>query len=479
MKLSIIFTLCITLVLYFYSCKKVESQVVATGDEPYYDVVIIGGGISGLTSAYYLKDKNIMLLEKEDKCGGRVISGTWEGFHYPKGMEYIGPPEKEYKQLFNELGLSLIEVPPPTDGVAYQGNFYHNGNILNFLPSQSAKDNYYDLMEKLNLLSKEVENAIWEDRGDLADFENLDAMSVDEWLKANNYDTLVQRLVDVENRGLFGASNKDLSMLFNVDEMAYDLPDSTEYTESEVYTFQNGMIELVDAITNRLEGKITTGATATQVQVNSDMSVTIKYQKKGETKIIHADCVIFATPAHVTASLAINGFSSEVIEGLRSIQYSQYITLNLFTSERLYTDSWMLSCLDDYFVTIYDATRTQVAENYTGKSIMGLYIAPKDASDKSLSTISENELLERTYTSLEKYYPDIRSKVMGYDIQRFEDAFPVFSKNYHRTLLSIMAPSSTRGPLFIVGDYTMYATFDGAFWSAKDAVEEVIDYLKE
>jgi L-2-hydroxyglutarate oxidase LhgO len=31
-----------------------------------YDAIIVGGGISGITTAYMLRDKNILLLEKED-----------------------------------------------------------------------------------------------------------------------------------------------------------------------------------------------------------------------------------------------------------------------------------------------------------------------------------------------------------------------------------------------------------------------------
>ena len=43
-------------------------------EETIYDTVIIGGGIAGLTAAYMLRDKNILLLEQEDRFGGRVWS---------------------------------------------------------------------------------------------------------------------------------------------------------------------------------------------------------------------------------------------------------------------------------------------------------------------------------------------------------------------------------------------------------------------
>lgn len=448
-------------------------------DELYYDVVIVGGGISGLLSGYYLKDMNVMILEKEDVAGGRIASGEWEGFHFPKGMEYIGEPEPEYNQLFSQLGLTIEQIPPPTDGVAYDGNIYHSGNILDYLGPQSVKDHYYQLMDELEALNTQVDDAVWNNQDNLDDFASLDNQSVFEWLEANSYEEMIRKYVNIENRGLFGANNQDLSMLFNIPEMAFDMPDSTEYTESEVYSFPNGMIDLVNALMGQLTGKITLGATVTQVTVNDDLSATIKYIKSGETLTIHADAVIMATPAPITNSIVTNGLSQDVRDALSEIIYAQYITLNLFTSERLITEAWTLSCIDDYFVTLYDAIRTQVPLNYTDKAIMGVYIAPENANDHTLIDQTDDDILQNTYADLEKYFPDIQSKILGYDIHRIEYAFPVFNKNYHQKIQTLIEDLSVQGPLFLTGDYMMYATFDGAFWGTMEAVWNVNDYMED
>ena len=39
-----------------------------------YDVVVVGGGIAGLTVAYRLDNNNVLLLEKEPVAGGRTLS---------------------------------------------------------------------------------------------------------------------------------------------------------------------------------------------------------------------------------------------------------------------------------------------------------------------------------------------------------------------------------------------------------------------
>ena len=48
-----------------------NSPKMSSEEVPTYDAVIIGGGLSGLTTAYLLRNKNILLLEKEaDSAAG-------------------------------------------------------------------------------------------------------------------------------------------------------------------------------------------------------------------------------------------------------------------------------------------------------------------------------------------------------------------------------------------------------------------------
>jgi protoporphyrinogen oxidase len=45
-----------------------------------YDIIIVGGGIAGIYTMYNLKKRNpklkVLLLEKEDRFGGRVYTYT-------------------------------------------------------------------------------------------------------------------------------------------------------------------------------------------------------------------------------------------------------------------------------------------------------------------------------------------------------------------------------------------------------------------
>ena len=443
-----------------------------------YDVIIVGGGLSGLTAAYDLKGMNILVLEKEDIAGGRIKSGVWNNIHYAKGMEYIGPPDKDVSDFFSKLGLSPIQVPAPTDGIAMNALIYYEAEILDFLDSSKLKSQYEQLQEALEGLDEETNDAIWEDYTELKDYANYDNQSVDEWMTDKNYAEIIKKFIDTENRGLFGASNQDLSFLFNINEMAYNLSDESDYQTSEVYTFPLGMTQLVNTLINILGTRVSLGAEVTNVAVNDDNSVAVSYTQGGVAKSATAKSVIVTTPAPITKYLVSNGLSPEVKTALDSVKYSEYITVALYMSDRIFDEAWSIACVDDYFVTLYDAVRTQVASGYEGESVMNVYIAP-DTADQSIIYRSDTEILEGIKTDLEQYFPGASTKIVGADIQRWKYAFPVFHKGYRNVIKTLQEDETVGGPVFLAGDYMVYATFDGAFWSGKYAAENVIEYLEE
>src|SRR4051812_34280680 len=60
---------------------QVGSAAKATADARSYDVVIVGGGVSGLTAGLYLTDRNksVLILEKEKSLGGLSVGGPMAG----------------------------------------------------------------------------------------------------------------------------------------------------------------------------------------------------------------------------------------------------------------------------------------------------------------------------------------------------------------------------------------------------------------
>lgn len=120
------------------------------------DVIIIGAGLTGLTTAYYLKKKgfNITILEKNNRAGG-VIQTLKEGdFIYETGPNtgVVGNPE--VAELFEELSDScklIIANPEAKRRLIWKNNAWHA------LPSgllSAIKTPLFSLKDKFRILGE-------------------------------------------------------------------------------------------------------------------------------------------------------------------------------------------------------------------------------------------------------------------------------------------------------------------------------------
>lgn len=74
-------------------------------------VVIVGGGIGGLSSAILLKKKGfeVTLLEKNDKVGGRARSFSYGDYKFDMGPSWYLMPEV-FQKFFREIGEEPISI---------------------------------------------------------------------------------------------------------------------------------------------------------------------------------------------------------------------------------------------------------------------------------------------------------------------------------------------------------------------------------
>lgn len=72
-----------------------------------YDAIIIGAGLTGLSTAFFLKRKgfNILVLEKNDRIGGAMCSHAEDGFVYEEGPNTGSMSNPELAELFELLDL--------------------------------------------------------------------------------------------------------------------------------------------------------------------------------------------------------------------------------------------------------------------------------------------------------------------------------------------------------------------------------------
>lgn len=106
----------------------------------HYHTIVVGGGIAGLTAAAYLakKKKSVMLLEKNDECGGLVSSFKHKGFQFEAGVRAL-EDAGIIKPMLQDLGIKLDFVKSPvTVGI--------ENDVLHIKDKNSVKD--YELLLK-------------------------------------------------------------------------------------------------------------------------------------------------------------------------------------------------------------------------------------------------------------------------------------------------------------------------------------------
>lgn len=92
----------------------------------WYDTIIVGAGLAGLTAARALADagQSVLVLEARSRVGGRTEVQTLDGGVYlDLGAQWIGPTQGHVAELVRELGLRT--EPTPTAGQ----HLWHTGGV--------------------------------------------------------------------------------------------------------------------------------------------------------------------------------------------------------------------------------------------------------------------------------------------------------------------------------------------------------------
>jgi protoporphyrinogen/coproporphyrinogen III oxidase len=246
---------------------------------------IIGGGISGLAAAWYLRDRfDVVLFEKEARLGGWIQSEKSGGFLFEKGPRSLRPGKAF--DLAKELGLESDIVY--ADKAAGKRYLYTGGKLKNVLSC---------LWPAAPALMTEWMKAKGEGDESIKSFISR---------RFNSYaaETLIDPLVS----GIYAGDIEKLSMkscfpgLYEMEQVHGSLTKGLLRREKSsgggLYTFKNGLETLVAALADQVPAAINLSASVEGIEIRGG---SIKVFANNQSW--SADHAILALPAAQTSQL--------------------------------------------------------------------------------------------------------------------------------------------------------------------------------
>ncbi|HEY6692491.1 MAG TPA: FAD-dependent oxidoreductase, partial [Solirubrobacteraceae bacterium] len=93
------------------------------------DVVVIGGGIAGLSAAWRLRHRDVLLLEAGDRLGGRMRSDVRGDYWLNYGAHLFPAPGSLVDEMAHECGLETVPVTGGMMGLALGSTLLVRGRV--------------------------------------------------------------------------------------------------------------------------------------------------------------------------------------------------------------------------------------------------------------------------------------------------------------------------------------------------------------
>jgi hypothetical protein len=409
--------------------------------------VIIGGGIAGLSAAWWLKRNNFAdfaILELESAVGGNSTSGKNEFSAFPWGAHYVpcANSESEYvKELFRELGV--ITSTDAKSGLPIyderylchepQERLFKDGIFQDGLvPRRGLQKDELDELGRFFDVVSELRKAVGAD-GRLAfaipldlssqdpKFTNLDRISMAEWLRNNSFVTKpLHWYINYCCRDDYGSTADNVSAWAGVHYFAGRRGVAANAELNSVITWPEGNGFLVGKLRDLLKDHIHTGCLVKQVKNQNDQLQVVYTARDSAADFgFLCDRAIFCAPRFIAKHVIDSG---STLAGT-DLQYAPWLVANI-TVRAVPAQRGVPIAWDN--VSYYSKSLGYVLANHQDITtrerpvVLTYYNALSELSPKesrtSLYQASPAELSSKIVADLVAMHPGIGSEIQSMDI---------------------------------------------------------------
>ena len=302
-----------------------------------HDIVIIGAGLTGLTTAFALRNKNrnVTILESDNKIGGQIQSHHVNGFVFESGPNTGVVKYPEVMDLFHSLNdgckLEIAQVSAKRR-LIWKGNKFHE------LPSgllSAITTPLFSTYDKLRILTEPFR----------AKGNNPDE-SVAELTKRRLGTSYLDYAVDPFLAGVYAANPTMLPTKYALPKL-YDLEqdygsfilgaikkarqpktDRDKTATKEVFSTHGGLSSLTNAMADRIgSDNILLNAKSISITPSAD-GFDINYTVNGEQHNIKCNKVVTTCGAYALSAL-LPFVDSDIMQSITSLKYAPVIQVGV------------------------------------------------------------------------------------------------------------------------------------------------------
>ena len=299
----------------------------------HYDVVIVGAGISGLTAAYYLSNKKVLLIDGHPRMGGNSKSQNAGKTWVSQGAAYIGELDEgsEIDVFLQELGIKKYARKVEEESVAIGGKIY-----TKFWEGESDPARAADFVHVKKRFDEVYENEIpdlpvW-DMENRSAWDNLDRMSFAEWIK-REFGTVhphIMELITLYCWSSFSASPSEISAAHGI---YFFVSDTCGHPTA--YPGGNGFVAQAMYEKIKARGNVTMkgGAFAVDIVVKNGKPQ-ICYKNGTVLESVTANKCIVAAPKFVMRKV-ITGLDPVQDKAMDEITMRAYLVANVMLKKKI------------------------------------------------------------------------------------------------------------------------------------------------